>query len=368
MNFKKILSCFLSGTCLLSVNFLKVSAENDINDNLNAYTEINNNIPYFTEIEKDNTTPFEVYEELDEYGRCGVAYANVCKEIMPTGEREDISSIEPTGWHSIQYECIPGGYLYNRCHLIGYQLSGENANEKNIITGTRNLNINGMLPFENAVDDYVEETDNHVLYRVTPCFEDDNLIASGVTMEAYSVEDDGEGICYNVYCYNEQENITIDYGSGNSFLIAASSVKGDANSDGKLNVRDAATIASYLSQGKGSSLPLNSDYNGDGTVNVRDAAAIAKKLAGSSGSSSSGGTSSGSSSSGGTSSGSSSSGGTSSGGSSSSGSSQPNSSVVYITKTGKKYHCNSNCGNGTYYEATLSEALAKGLTQCSKCY
>lgn len=135
---------------------------------------------------------------------------------MPIGERDSIGSIKPTGWHTVKYDNISGKYLYNRCHLIGYQLSGENANEKNLITGTRYLNVEGMLPFENMVDDYIEETNNHVLYRVTPVFEGNNLLASGVIIEAKSVEDNGAGILFNVYCYNVQPDITINYVTGES--------------------------------------------------------------------------------------------------------------------------------------------------------
>lgn len=183
------------------------------------YTVINNNIPEFSESDMVRTDSFESYSELDYLGRCGVAYANICKELMPTEERGEIGSIKPSGWHTVNYhEFVEGNYLYNRCHLIGYQLSGENANEKNLITGTRFLNVEGMLPFENEVADYVEETGNHVLYRVTPVFEGDNLVASGVQMEAYSVEDQGEGVMFNVYCYNVQPGITIDYVTGDSWI------------------------------------------------------------------------------------------------------------------------------------------------------
>lgn len=151
-------------------------------------------------------------------GRCGVAFANICIDIMPTEERGEIGMIKPSGWHTVKYDVVDGKYLYNRCHLIGYQLAGENANPKNLITGTRYLNVEGMLPFENEVADYVKESNNHVLYRVTPIFESDNLVASGVQMEAYSVEDNGEGICFNVFCYNVQPGIVIDYATGESYL------------------------------------------------------------------------------------------------------------------------------------------------------
>ena len=183
------------------------------------YVQINNNIPSFSESDYTSTA-FEKYSELDALNRCGVAYANICKSIMPPedDEREAISSITPSGWQQTKYEnLVEGNYLYNRCHLIGYQLAGENANEKNLITGTRYFNVDGMLPFENDVANYIEENpNNHVLYRVTPYFEGSNLVANGVQIEAFSVEDNGKGICFNVYIYNVQPGISIDYSSGES--------------------------------------------------------------------------------------------------------------------------------------------------------
>lgn len=183
------------------------------------YVVINDNKPDFDTSSLD-TKAFEEYSELDSLGRCGVATANIGKEIMPTEKRGDISSVKPSGWINKEYDknLVDGRYLYNRCHLIGYQLTGENANEKNLITGTRYMNVEGMLPFENMVDDYIEETNNHVMYRVTPIYDGDNLVASGVQMEAYSVEDNGEGICFNVYVYNNQPEITIDYATGDNWL------------------------------------------------------------------------------------------------------------------------------------------------------
>lgn len=189
------------------------------------YIAINENQPYFSDT--DTTDAFETYSELDGLGRCGVAYANICRELMPTEERGDIGSVKPTGWQSVQYDSVDGKHLYNRCHLIGFQLAGENANKKNLITGTRAMNVDGMLPFENMVADYVKETDNHVLYRVTPVFEGDNLVADGVVIEAYSVEDNGEGICFHVFCYNNQPGITIDYKTGESRLSTASGAEGE---------------------------------------------------------------------------------------------------------------------------------------------
>lgn len=178
------------------------------------YVALNNNVPYFTE-EDYTTKSFEIYSNLDSLGRCGVAYANICKEIMPTEERGDISEVYPTGWKQKKYN---GSYLYNRCHLIGHQLAGEDANEKNLITGTRYFNVSGMLPFENEVADYIRENENnHVLYRVTPIYEDKNLVATGVEMEAYSVEDNGSGVCFNVFVYNVQPGISINYATGESW-------------------------------------------------------------------------------------------------------------------------------------------------------
>lgn len=182
------------------------------------YVEVNGNVPMFSEEDKV-TTPFEVYSELDSLGRCGVAYANICKEIMPTQERGAIGNVKPSGWHTVNYhELIDGNYLYNRCHLIAFELAGENDNEKNLITGTRYFNVNGMLPFENKVAAFVKSTGYHVLYRVTPVFEGDNLVASGVYMEAFSVEDNGSGICFNVFVYNVQPGIDINYANGESCI------------------------------------------------------------------------------------------------------------------------------------------------------
>ena len=182
-----------------------------------AYVAVNNNEPFFTDSDM-TTTAFENYSDLDSLGRCGVAYANICKDIMPTEERGKIGMIKPSGWHTVKYDVIKDRYLYNRCHLIGYQLAGENANPKNLITGTRYLNVEGMLPFENLVADYVNNTGNHVLYRVTPMFSGSNLVANGVLIEAKSVEDNGGGILFNVYCYNVQPGVGINYENGDSWL------------------------------------------------------------------------------------------------------------------------------------------------------
>ncbi len=217
----------------------------------NAYVAINNNIPFFNNSEKKRMDAFEKYSELDRLGRCGVAYANVCDEIQPTEERGTIGNVKPSGWHTVKYnDIIDGNYLYNRCHLIGYQLAGENANEKNLITGTRYLNVVGMLPFENEVDDYVDTTNNHVLYRVTPHFKKDNLVVSGVLIEAWSVEDAGTGICFNVYCYNVQPGIEIDYADGESKRSNNTAI------DNKSNEK----VASYESK-------RTSEKNGEKDVN-----------------------------------------------------------------------------------------------------
>ena len=180
------------------------------------YIALNGNQPEFEEGDLSSES-FETYSPLDSLGRCGPAYACIGQDLMPTEDRESISGVHPTGWVQAEYDTVDGGSLYNRCHLIGFQLTGENANEENLITGTRYMNVEGMLPFENLVADYVKETGNHVLYRSTPVFEGDNLVASGVVMEALSVEDDGEGVCFHVYVYNVQPGIEIDYATGKSW-------------------------------------------------------------------------------------------------------------------------------------------------------
>ena len=181
-----------------------------------AYTVLNDNVPEFTE-EDLALESFESYSELDSLGRCGAAFANIGQELMPTEERGKIGQVRPSGWHTQKYDCVDGKYLYNRCHLIGYQLTGENANEENLITGTRYMNVEGMLPFEDMTADYIRETGNHVLYRVTPLYNGDDLVASGVQMEAQSVEDGGQGVLFNVYCYNVQPGVGIDYSTGDSW-------------------------------------------------------------------------------------------------------------------------------------------------------
>ncbi len=208
-----------------------------------AYVVLNDNQPDFDEDDL-TTVSFETYSELDALGRCGVAFANVGTDLMPTEERGSISEVHPTGWQSVSYDIVDGGYLYNRCHLIGYQLTAENANEKNLITGTRYLNVEGMLPFEDMVADYVKETGNHVLYRVTPVFEGDNLVASGVELEALSVEDNGEGILFHVYCYNVQPGITIDYATGESCL-SGKEIAAESGSAGSAEPEECA-VGTYI--------------------------------------------------------------------------------------------------------------------------
>lgn len=280
-----------------------------------AYVAINNNEPFFTDSDMI-TTAFENYSDLDSLGRCGVAYANICKEIMPTEKRGKIGMIKPSGWHTVKYDVIKDRYLYNRCHLIGYQLAGENANPKNLITGTRYLNVEGMLPFENLVADYVNNTGNHVLYRVTPMFSGSNLVANGVLIEAKSVEDNGGGILFNVYCYNVQPGVGINYENGDSWL-------------------DGTTPQNEGSQSS--------------------AGSVAGATAGESGSSSS-------------TTGSSSSGSDSSAAENSAADSSNSETMVHITATGKKYHragCRTLKKSDT--EVTLDEAKSMGLSPCGIC-
>lgn len=201
----------------------KIDASTYALDNIPAYSgspyvEINGNVPIFTDEDKARST-FEEYSPLDYLGRCGVAFMLASEETMPDEERGDIGDVKPSGWHTVRYNgVVEGNYLYNRCHLLGFQLSGENANEQNLITGTRYMNTEGMLPFENHIADYIDATGNHVLYRVTPIYTGENLVADGVQMEAYSIEDKGNGINFNVFCYNVQPGVVIDYATGESAL------------------------------------------------------------------------------------------------------------------------------------------------------
>lgn len=217
-----LLFCFLMTGCVAT----EKGGQQDSLEEIPAfqdspYVVINGNEPLFKDEEK-TTESFEQYSELDDLGRCGPAYACIGQDLMPTEERGSIGQIKPSGWHTVKYDFVDGKYLYNRCHLIGFQLTAENANEKNLITGTRYMNVEGMLPFENMVADYIKETDNHVLYRVTPIYEGENLVANGVEMEALSVEDEGEGVCFHVYVYNNQPGVAIDYKTGESRLSSGS--------------------------------------------------------------------------------------------------------------------------------------------------
>ncbi len=273
------------------------------------YVVINNNIPSFSSAEL-TTVGYERYRALDSYGRCSVALASCGKEIMPKEdeERGSISNVYPSGWKQAKYDGISGSYLYNRCHLIGWQLSAENANRKNLITGTRYLNTEGMLPFENMVADYIRETGNHVAYRITPVFEGNNLLASGVQMEAYSVEDDGEGICFNVYCYNVQPGIKIDYSTGASSKDGAlpSSSKAASSTAASSKVASSKAVSSVAVSSKAASF-----------VAVSSAA--------------------------------------------------PAGPMVYRTPSGKRYHLDGECGGKNSYQVTMQAATSVGLTPCQKC-
>lgn len=238
-----LLCCVLLTSCkgtevniLFESEAMMVSPEEVPEYSGEPYIVLNNNEPDFSEEDLTEET-FETYSELDELDRCGAAYANICMELMPTEERESISRVKPSGWHTVEYDNVDGKYLYNHCHLMGFQLVGENANKKNLITGTRYMNVEGMLPFENMVADYVKETQGHVLYRVTPIFEDENLVASGVQMEAMSVEDQGESILFHVYVYNVQPGITIDYKTGESTLDEQADVQAETEGEIRGNKR-----------------------------------------------------------------------------------------------------------------------------------
>ena len=218
-----IIGLSLYFTKYLNINISNTETINSVteinspeNYNNAPFVEINENIPTFTKEQLENRVVYENYSELDSLGRCGVCEAVVGRETMPTEKRGEIGSVKPTGWHTVKYDNISGKYLYNRCHLIGYQLTAENANKQNLITGTRYLNVDGMLPFENEVANYVDETGNHVLYRVTPDFNGNELVARGVYIEAISLEDNGQGIKFNVYCFNIQPGININYETGES--------------------------------------------------------------------------------------------------------------------------------------------------------
>ena len=312
------------------------------------YVTINDNEPQFLETDLA-TSSYEYYSDLDDLGRCGVVYACIGTDLMPTEERGNIGAVKPSGWHTVKYDIVDGKYLYNRCHLIGYQLSGENANVNNLITGTRYLNVEGMLPFENMVADYVKETGNHVLYRVAPVFEGDNLVASGVQIEAQSVEDQGEGILFNVYCYNVQPGVTIDYATGDSALAEnveaqnnAATQGGAAASNDAVTQSNAATSNEAVSQ-QDAVTQSNDATTQDGTAvqgaeeNSSDHATDASGAAVSND--------------------------TGTGGS--------GSVMVWKSATGSKYHSTNHCGNMNPDNATQiteEEAIREGLGKCKKCW
>lgn len=286
-----------------------------------AYVAVNNNEPFFTDSDMI-TTAFENYSDLDSLGRCGVAYANICKDIMPTEERGKIGMIKPSGWHTVKYDVIKDRYLYNRCHLIGYQLAGENANPKNLITGTRYLNVEGMLPFENLVADYVNNTGNHVLYRVTPMFSGSNLVANGVLIEAKSVEDNGGGILFNVYCYNVQPGVGINYENGDSWLDGTTPQKQSAQTDTPKNEGSQSSAGSGAGESGSSGSTTGSASLGSDSSAAENSAADSSN----------------------------------------------SETMVHITATGKKYHragCRTLKKSDT--EVTLDEAKSMGLSPCGIC-
>lgn len=290
-----------------------------------AYVAVNNNEPFFTDSDM-TTTAFENYSDLDSLGRCGVAYANICKDIMPTEERGKIGMIKPSGWHTVKYDVIKDRYLYNRCHLIGYQLAGENANPKNLITGTRYLNVEGMLPFENLVADYVNNTGNHVLYRVTPMFSGSNLVANGVLIEAKSVEDNGGGILFNVYCYNVQPGVGINYENGDSWLDGTAPQEQSAQTGAAQNGGSQSSDGSQAGASAG-------DTGSSGSITGSAASGSDTSPAENSVSDSSN-----------------------------------SKTMVHITATGKKYHragCRTLKKSDT--EVTLDEAKSMGLSPCGIC-
>ena len=283
-----------------------------------AYVAVNNNEPFFTDSDM-TTTAFENYSDLDSLGRCGVAYANICRDIMPTEERGKIGMIKPSGWHTVKYDVIKDRYLYNRCHLIGYQLAGENANPKNLITGTRYLNVEGMLPFENLVADYVNNTGNHVLYRVTPMFSGSNLVANGVLIEAKSVEDNGGGILFNVYCYNVQPGIGINYENGDSWLEGTTPQQ-SAQTDTPQNEGSQSSAGSGAGESGSSGSTTGSASSGSDSSATENSAADSSN----------------------------------------------SETMVHITATGKKYHragCRTLKKSDT--EVTLEEAKSMGLSRAA---
>jgi len=325
-----------------------------------AYVSINNNVPFFTETDL-TTTSYEKYSKLDSLGRCGVAIASVGKDLMPTEERGNIGSVKPTGWNTVKYKGIDGNYLYNRCHLIGYQLSGENANEKNLITGTRYMNVEGMLPFENMVADYVKETNNHVLYRVTPMFDGKNLLVSGVLIEAKSVEDNGKGIQFNVYCYNVQPGIEINYktgaSSGPEYTGTTTQTSTSASTSTNTNKNNSTSNSSTSNKNTSTNSNTNTSSSNKNTSTTTQSSSnkdisssSANKDTNSSQTTTSKDTTS----------------------SSSSSSSSSSGGTYYFTPNGKSYHSSKNCStlsrSKNILEGTLSEAIAQGKSDpCDRC-
>lgn len=229
-----------------------------------AYVILNENQPEFN-FETLSTESYEYYSELDALGRCGTVYACIGTDLMPTEERTSIGHVKPSGWHTIKYDIISDKYLYNRCHLIGFQLTGENANEKNLITGTRQMNVEGMQPFETDVAKYIKETGYHVMYRVTPIFDGNNLVANGVQMEGYSIEDNGEGICFNVFVYNVQDGITIDYATGDSWLATS-----DTNTTSQNNITSDETVQTQDNTTSDQTAQIQDNTTSDQTVQAQD--------------------------------------------------------------------------------------------------
>ncbi|MGN0316957.1 MAG: DNA/RNA non-specific endonuclease [Lachnospira sp.] len=311
------------------------------------YVLVNNNQPFF--LEEDLTSDsYETYADLDEKERCGICVASIGSDLMPTEDRGSIGAVKPTGWHTVKYDNVDGKYLYNRCHLIGYQLTAENANKKNLITGTRYLNVNGMLPFENLVADYIKETNNHVLYRVTPVFEKDNLLASGVLIEGMSVEDDGEGILFNVFCYNVQPGIKIDYATGSSEVGNADyeSMTIAINSSGLVEGAQTAaptqtgtTAPTAAPTQTGTTAPTAAPTQAETTaptVAETKAPTVAQTVATTQSQASN---------------------------------NNADSIMVWIPKTGSKYHSKASCSSmKNPSQVTKSKAESMGYTPCSKCW
>lgn len=315
-NFKKrLIPVICALTLLFSINSIALCSVSGDSFKAPVYTGtpyavINSNMPGFSTkmISDAQGKVYESYGKMDSLGRCGVCVACIDKTLMPTEPRGEIGSVKPSGWHTVKYnDLIDGNYLYNRCHLIGYQLTGENANKKNLITGTRYLNVEGMLPFENKVANYIEKTGNKVLYRVTPIYEGANLVASGVQMEAYSLADNGKSICFNVYCFNVQPGIVINYADGESF-----------RADGYSSVVPSANNAS-------SDMGSKSNNNSDNSAVEKQTQPTVPT----------------------------------------------SSEMVWLSATGSKYHSKNNCGKMNPDKArqvTLKEAQDKGYERCSKCW